>query len=244
MNATPRIAEWLDPRLEPSEIRGAGLTRTSQSRRIRAFGERRRGRASPRVGEVASGTCLGVSCRAPDRSRSRRPKNRSDRSPAHSTVQLRLEDCPNAALGGAARYAIRHSDHSSQRQQQRAFVPCYRAGWKCSFLILITNHRSSFVAFGRSAVFVPWHLDRRDKGTSSWATGPEEAMLACFTVAPRHMVVALHGGKGRRARCGCSSPPAYLIHTMCVHKERPRPLVNVAQPHGWETRSVGGGTHR
>jgi hypothetical protein len=28
-----------------------------------------------------------------------------------------------------------------------------------------------------------------------------------------------------------------IIHTMCVLKERPRPLVSAAQPHGWETRS-------
>jgi hypothetical protein len=146
-------------------------------------------------------------------------KNRSDRSPAYSTFQLRLEDSPDAALGGAARYANRHSDHSSQRKQQRELVPCYRAGWKCSFLILKTNHRSSFVAFGRSAVFVAWHFHWTDKETLSLATGPEEAMLARFTVAPRHRVAALHGGKGRRARCGSSSPPAYHhTHAVCTKR--------------------------
>ncbi len=50
----------------------------------------------------------------------------------------------------------------------------------------------------------------------SRATGIDEAMLARFTVAPRHSVTALHGGKGRRARCGNSSPPAYHnTHAVC-----------------------------
>ncbi len=55
--------------------------------------------------------------------------------------------------------------------------------------------------------------------TLSRATGLEEAMLACFTVAPRHMVAALHGGEGRRARCGSSSSPAYhYTHVVCTKR--------------------------
>jgi hypothetical protein len=64
-------------------------------------------------------------------------------------------------------------------------------------------------------------------------------MLARFTVAPRHRVAALHGGKGRRARCGGSSPPAYhYTHDVCTKRttatacER-RSTSRVGNPIGW-----------
>ena len=71
--------------------------------------------------------------------------------------------------------------------------------------------------------------------TLSRATGLEEAMLACFTVAPRHMVVRgdAHGAVALRLQ-------HTIIHTACVQKKRPRPLVGPSQSHRPETRLVGG----
>ena len=73
----------------------------------------------------------------------------------------------------------------------------------------------------------------------SRATGIDEAMLARFTVAPRHSVTALHRGKGRRARCGNSSPLAYHnTHAVCRKRtnatacER-RSTSRVGNPIGW-----------
>jgi hypothetical protein len=113
----------------------------------------------------APGACLGVSCRTPDRSLSRRPET----APA---------DHPPTAWGGSARKVNRHSDHSSQQERQHESIPCCRTGRKCSFLIRRAD-RSSFVAVGRFAVFVAWHFLWRGKGS---ALLPERLRMKCRCV--------------------------------------------------------------
>ena len=87
-------------------------------------------------------------------------RNRLDRPPTHSTCPLQLEDCSSSALGGNAQKRVRPPDHPSQHKRQPGYVPCCRTGQERSLLIRRAD-RSSFVAFGRFAVFVAWHFLNR-----------------------------------------------------------------------------------
>jgi hypothetical protein len=83
-------------------IQYAAPTRTSRNRRIRASSAALRGKTAAQKDGVSARHGPGIDVPDARPLQFETARNRSDRDPAQSTRQLRLEDFPGAAPGGLA----------------------------------------------------------------------------------------------------------------------------------------------